>query len=54
MDNGELDFAGPYKTETRNIYEGRLLVAIQRTTSTGLISIIATAPGLATATIKTK
>jgi len=48
LDNGELDFAGPYKTDTRNAYQGRLLVTVQRTT-TGEIRITATAPGLASA-----
>jgi beta-galactosidase len=54
VDNGELDFAGPYKTDTRNIYEGRLLVAIERTMQAGEIRITASAPGLSGATIKTK
>jgi beta-galactosidase len=54
VDNGELDFAGPYKTDTRNVYEGRLLVAIERTTQEGEIRITAAAPGLLPATIKTK
>jgi beta-galactosidase len=51
VDNGELDFAGPYKTDTRNLCEGRLLVAVERTTPTGVIRIMATATGLAGATI---
>ena len=54
IDNGELDFPGPYKTDTRNIYEGRLLVAIERTTQAGEIRIVASAPGLSAATISIK
>src|SRR5450432_2772788 len=54
LDNGALDFAGPYKTDTRNIYEGRLLVAIERTASAGEISINAAAAGLSSATMKAK
>jgi beta-galactosidase len=54
VDNGQLDFAGPYKTDTRTIYEGRLLVAIERTKQAGEIRIMVTAPGLAGATIMTK
>jgi beta-galactosidase len=54
LDNGALDFAGPYKTDTRNIYEGRLLVAIERTAAAGEISINAAADGLSSATLKAK
>jgi beta-galactosidase len=54
IDNGELDFAGPYKTDTRNAYQGRLLVTVQHTSQAGEISITATTPGLTTAIIKTK
>ena len=49
IDNGELDFAGPYKTDTRNIFQGRLLVTIQRTAEMGEIRVTATAPGLTAA-----
>jgi beta-galactosidase len=53
VDNGELDFAGPYKTNTRNIYEGRLLVTVERT-APGEIRVIAEAPGLSAATASKK
>ena len=54
IDNGELDFAGPYKTNTRNVYEGRLLVAIERTTVAGEITISASTPDLPAATLVIK
>jgi galactosylceramidase len=54
LDNGELDFAGPYKTDTRNAYQGRLLVTIQRTSLAGKIHITATAPGLTTAILQAR
>ncbi|MEP7322705.1 MAG: glycoside hydrolase family 2 TIM barrel-domain containing protein [Saprospiraceae bacterium] len=54
LDNGELDFPGPYKTDSRNAYEGRLLVTVQRIAPGGEINLTVTAPGLTPATIKTK
>lgn len=55
LDNGELDFAGPYKTDSRRAYHGRLLVTVERTgQSTGEISLTATATGLSVAVMKTK
>ena len=54
VDNGELNFAGPYKTDTRNVYEGRLIVTVERTKAAGEITVTATSPGLTTATIKAK
>jgi beta-galactosidase len=53
VDNGELDFAGPYKTDTRNIYNGRLLVTVQRTKHEKGIKITAQTDGLAAATFNT-
>ncbi len=54
LDNGELKYVGPYKTDTRNAYQGRLLVTIQRTSTSGEIHVIATAPGLSTDTFTIK
>lgn len=54
VDNGELDFGGPYKTNTRNAYEGRLIITVQRTVEEGEITVTATAPGLTAASIKVK
>ncbi len=54
LDTGALDFAGPYKTDMRNAYEGRLLVTVKRLTPDGKITLTATAPGFAEATVKTK
>ena len=54
LDNGELDYTGSFKTDTRNSYQGRLLVAVKRISpaAEGEIHIIATAPGLLTAIYK--
>ena len=56
LDNGELAYSGLYKTDTRNSYEGRLLVAVQRTLNAtdGEISITASAPGLLMSALKIK
>ena len=54
LDNGELDFAGPYKTDTRDAYLGRLLVTVQRASPTGEIQVTATSPGLTSATLNQK
>ncbi len=54
LDNGEIDFAGPYKTNIRNAYEGRLLVTLERLKTDGEITLTATASGLPDATIKIK
>ena len=54
LDNGELDFAGPYKTDKRNSYQGRLLVTVQRTAQTGEINLTASSPGLTTALLQAK
>jgi hypothetical protein len=46
MDNGDLNYTGPFKTNTRNAYQGRLLVTIQKKPEINDVKIIATAPGL--------
>ena len=56
LDNGELDYTGLFKTDTRNSSQGRLLVAVKRISpeAAGEIHIIATAPGLSTAILQVK
>ncbi len=56
LDNGELDYTGSFKTNTRNSYQGRLLVAVKRISpaAEGEFHIIATAPGLSTAILQVK
>jgi beta-galactosidase len=56
LDNGELDYTGSFKTDTRNLYQGRLLVAVKRKSpaAEGDIHIIASAPGLSTAILQLK
>jgi beta-galactosidase len=56
LDNGELDYTGSFKTNTRNSYQGRLLIAVKRTSPAdkGEIHIIATSPGLSTANLHVK
>lgn len=51
IDNGELDYIGPFKTDTRNAYQGRLLVTVQKT-STREPLITATAQGLSSTPAK--
>src|SRR5450432_1961006 len=46
IDNGDLNYTGSFKTETRNAYHGRLLVTVQKTSPVNEARIIATAPGL--------
>jgi len=46
VDNGELDYPGPYKTNTRNIYNGRLLITVQKTMPDTGLKITAKADGL--------
>ena len=50
LDTGDLVYGGLFKTNMRNVYQGRLLAALQRTAPSGEISISATAPGLSSAT----
>jgi len=56
LDNGELDYTGSFKTDTRNSYQGRLLVAVKRISpeADGEIRLTATAPGLSATTLTTK
>ncbi len=56
LDNGELDYTGLFKTDTRNSYEGRLLVAVKRTSQSadGEIRITASAPDLSSTILKVK
>jgi beta-galactosidase len=49
MDNGDLNYTGPFKTETRKAYEGRILVSIRKTSPQNKTQIMATSPGLLTA-----
>jgi len=56
LDNGELDYTGSFKTDTRNSYQGRLLVAVKRISpeADGEIRLTATGPGLSATTLTTK
>ena len=54
IDNGELDYIGPYKTNTRNAYYGSFLVTVKRTSPTGKIQLTAVAPELTTAVLQAK
>jgi len=56
LDNGELDYTGSFKTDTRNSYQGRLLVAVKKISpeADGEIRLTATAPGLSATTLTTK
>ena len=46
IDNGDLNYTGAFKTDTRNAYQGRLLVSIQKTSLLNEVRIIGIAPGL--------
>lgn len=46
IDNGELDYIGAFKTDTRSAYQGRLLVTVQKTLPQSEMRISASAPGL--------
>lgn len=56
IDNGELDYIGSFKINTRNAYQGRLLVTVQRTTTEteGKIRLTASAPGLSSSILQVK
>ena len=54
LDNGELDYTGSFKTNTRNSYQGSLLVSVQRTAAEGEIRITASSPDLSTAILQVK
>jgi beta-galactosidase len=47
VDNGDLNYTGLFKTDTRNAYRGRLLIAIKKMSTAAEFRIKATAPGLA-------
>jgi beta-galactosidase len=51
IDNGDLNYTGSFKTETRNAYHGRILVTVQKTSLANEAQIIATAPGLSSGRI---
>ena len=46
IDNGDLKYIGSFKTETRNAYQGRLLITVQKMSAGNELRIIATAAGL--------
>ncbi|MEO6674263.1 MAG: hypothetical protein ABIN93_12595 [Ginsengibacter sp.] len=46
VDSGALDYTGSFKTNTRNAYEGRLLVTVQKSASSNEVRIRAAAAGL--------
>jgi beta-galactosidase len=54
IDNGDLNYTGLFKTETRNAYQGRILVTVQKTSAINEVRIIATAPGLSAGSLLTK
>jgi len=54
LDSGDLVYDGIFKTNTRNTFQGRLLVAVQRTSTEGEIRLTASAPGLSPAIIQVK
>jgi beta-galactosidase len=49
LDTADLTYGGQFKTDTRRIYQGRILATVQRTAPTGDIRLTATAQGLASA-----
>jgi beta-galactosidase len=51
IDNGDLNYTGSFKTETRNSYHGRLMVTVQKTSPINEVQIIATATGLSSGRI---
>jgi beta-galactosidase len=54
VDSGDLVYDGLFKTDTRNAYQGRLLVAVQRTAAAGEIRVTASATGLTSSISLTK
>ena len=54
LDNGQLDFAGPYKTNTREAYNGRLLVTVKKIQQGKGIQLTAESVGLASSTFNSK
>jgi beta-galactosidase len=51
IDNGDLNYTGSFKTETRNAYHGRLLITVQKTSAINEAQMIVTAPGLSSGRI---
>jgi beta-galactosidase len=49
LDTGDLGYAGLFKTDTRDAYQGRLLATVRRTAPTGEIHLTAAATGLSVA-----
>jgi beta-galactosidase len=54
IDNGDLNYTGSFKTNTRNAYRGRLLVTVQRNLSATEFRIIAGSPGLSEGVLEGK
>jgi beta-galactosidase len=54
LDTGDLGYAGCFKTNVRDAYQGRLLATVQRTAPAGEIRLTAAAPALATANFSQK
>ena len=46
IDNGDLNYTGSFKTDTRNAYQGRVLITVQKTSPGNGFRIIASTPGL--------
>jgi beta-galactosidase len=46
IDNGDLNYTGSFKTNTRNAFQGRVLITVQKTLPGDDVQIIASAPGL--------
>ena len=46
IDNGDLNYTGSFKTNTRNAYHGRILATVQKISPANKIKMIATTPGL--------
>lgn len=51
LDSGNLVYEGLFKTDTRNLHQGRLLVTVQQTEKEGKIKITASASGLSDAVL---
>ncbi len=52
VDNGQLNFAGPYKTNTREAYNGRLLVTVKRIGQEKGMTVTAETAGVAMGILK--
>ena len=51
LDTGDLNYGGRFKVDTREAYQGRLLVAVQSTAPTGEIHLTVSTPKLPAATL---